>query len=206
MTRLGNGRQRAGHRLTTALVALVAGGLPLALATPAHAEGYSFRDRSGDAVLIDEAGVGTTASDQAAGDVVGVAMAHTNTEIAVRVRLRARMPATDWTLRVQIKTPRGPYAANLGRSGRSGGLVLTRGPQDAPQRCAGLRSRYLDATHQVIRVVVPRTCLQRPSAVRVAVAAVVVPSEGRFFADDALLRDFVDPDRDLVYSPRLYRG
>ncbi|KRA29420.1 hypothetical protein ASD81_20745 [Nocardioides sp. Root614] len=183
-----------------AVVVAAAGALTLGSAGGAHAGTWSHTDPAGDVHQFTE-DAATPVPDRVIGDVVRTNVTHSRTHLVFRITLKQALPATDWAVFADIRTRVARFDLTMLRIGDIRGLVLLNAKGNKV-RCSGL-SRTLDG--RVVRLVVPRACIGRPSLVRVGVGVTSSNPDGEFgeFGDDAL-RGTVREN--LALSPRIYRG
>jgi hypothetical protein len=155
---------RSGPRLA-ALAALVA--LPL-MAVPAAAEDVTVHDASGDMIRVDEGGGNPQAAPGAAiGDVVRTTFRHTGRHVVVRTKLAAlQRSGRRFTVWVDIQTgARRTWTVGVEatRRDRNGHTIFMTG-RGFDLHCAV--RHHISYVDDVVRVSVPRRCLDAPRVVR----------------------------------------
>lgn len=177
-------------RCLAALLATAA----LAVGPGVHAETWSHADARRDVVHIDT-GVtpetSTPAPEDVRSDITRLTVRHTAARVVVTTRLRdlGRGP---FTLQVPLQTPTGGGVLFLVQSRDGRHLDVASGAVEQP-RCRGKRAE-VDRAGDVIRIIAPRTCLDRPDWVRA----------GALFFDGDLLA--VDEQQVIGYDDALQTG
>jgi hypothetical protein len=155
--------RRPGTRLAACAAALV---LPL-VAVPAAASDVTVRDARGDMVKVEEGGTGAQPAPGATnGDVVRTTFRHLDRRVVVRTRTAA-LERTGRRFTVWVDVQNGArrtwiVGVEATRRDRGGHTILMTGRGRV--RCA-VRHR-IDYAHDVVRVSVPRRCLDTPRVVR----------------------------------------
>ena len=155
---------RAGARL-----AAVAAALALSLlALPAAAQEVTVRDARGDMIRVEEGGGDPQPAPGAtAGDVVRTTFRHTDRHVVVRTKLTA-LERTGRRFTVWVDVGNGArrtwfVGVEATRRDRSGHTIFMTG-RGGDVRCAV--QHRVNYAADVVRVSVPRRCLDRPRVVR----------------------------------------
>lgn len=155
---------RSSARLAAIAAALA---LPL-VAVPAAAEPVSVRDARGDMIRVEEGGGNPQPAPRATiGDVVRTTFRHADRHVVVRTKL-AGLERTGRRFTVWVDVQNGArrvwiVGVEATRRDRNGHTIFMTG-RGADVRCA-LEHR-IDYAKDVVRVSVPRRCLDMPRVVR----------------------------------------
>ncbi len=165
----------------------------------ASAQNWSLADPVGDVVKITEDDTLSYVPNQAQGDVVRTSISHTATKVVIRIRMRA-IPRGDWGAFAVIRTPRTSFDLTQIKIDSTRGFFLSKTSSGRNVRCSAKSSR-IDRTALVLTV--SRSCLGRPSTVRVAAAVATFVDDEVSLGDDGLRRSIGE---ELRLSPRIRRG
>lgn len=194
------------ERRSRARLAAVAAALVLPLVTvPAAAEDVTVVDARGDMVKVEEGGTDPRPASLAAfGDVVSTTFRHTERRVVVRTELVAlRRTGRRFVAWVEVQNGArrtwfvGVEATRRDRDGHT--IFITGRGRD--QRCA-LRHR-VNYADDVVKVSVPRRCLQTPRKVRFRLLTEHVRRSWRYAWLDNGLAVSMD---DRHWTPWLTRG
>ncbi|MDP3891995.1 hypothetical protein, partial [Nocardioides sp.] len=143
----------------------------LALSPAAHAEKWVAKDKRGDVVASDNAAEGQWSVPKVAiADITRTVVAHRAGKVVVRVKVRD-IVRSDYGLVTRLRTPDHTFSAVYsqvsakapGGPGSPGGdYYMRRGNRDID--CTGLT--HTISKRNVLRLRVPRTCLDDPTWVR----------------------------------------
>jgi hypothetical protein len=142
--------------------------VPLLPAAPALADSAVLRDATGDMFTVEEgATTGVAAPDARIGDIVRVRFRHTRERVVVRARFVELSPVgRRFTLWVDMRAAGGPrttLGVQAGRRDRRGHAIL----MDAHGRDLRCAARHrVDYSSDLVRAVVPRSCLGDPASLR----------------------------------------
>jgi hypothetical protein len=191
--------------LTVSAVALVS-----LMPAAAHADTVGHTDPSGDvrSVQVDGSGnvpdtTSTAEASKTLGDVTRVVVSHRSSSIRVLMRFRSLSRAGFVQVHeFQFVTPtRSRIVYVVARPGQWGGTASMR-RMDGRQVACSL-TRKIDYVHHTVLVVVPRSCLGRPSRVKVG-SATIIGYGSKYYYDDARRAggEWTDP---FVLSPWIHR-
>lgn len=183
------------------LLATATATLALTTAGSATAATWSHVDLSHDVKSSSDGTTYTTDPTNAFTDITRVVAANNKRTIVVKVKTRAAVPTKNFMVIVDVKTSAARYSAFKSTLPGLSGVELEKG--NTQLHCKGF-SIVIDRTTRITTVALPRTCLGRPTWVKVGAGAVSTDSTAATFsADDGLSTKVSD---DLVLSPKIYRG
>lgn len=178
------------------------------LASPsAFADKSSARDTSGDALSFAEGDIDNAVMDPAHtdADITKSWVNHTDGRVNIKVKLRDLTSIGSGEFRqlyADIKTNKNHQAAITYKfGGEKTGFALVRGKKEI--RCRGVRNT-ISPSLNIIKISVPRSCLGKPTWVKVGMAA--LSGSGTQFHHDDALSSRSDLTNGLRYTPKLRKG
>lgn len=187
------------------VLAVTAASLLGLVATPAHANKYVYNDATADVVSVTGASeTMAPAPERTNGDIAYSKVNHRARKVVLTLRYRDLEGVGLQSHFFSIRTPtftRDVYV--VAASGFWGGKAFMQTPRGKRVRCH--LAKKIDYTTNTVTVSVPRTCLDKPRWVKVAMAQVSFDSveSETIYADDARVsgRLLSRP----VYGPRVRR-